>query len=411
MLAKLLTDRAIRALKPATSGRRDAHWDLAVRGFGVRVTDKGQARFMIMTRLGQSGSPVRRTIGRAWTVPLPRGLAPPLSLAEARDQARSALAGMKAGVDPKQSARKAVAEEKRRAESAFSAVAERFIAEHVVARKLKRGSEAASAIRSKLIPAWGDRPMNEITRADVAKLLSKVAREHPYAAHHLHGYVRKLLNWAIAREEFGVAVSPCDRISTKDLIGEKRPRDRVLSDLDLRMLWQATAPNASLGYPLAPFTRMLLLTGQTLREVAHASWAEIDLNVALWTIPSERMKGDAAHEVPLAPAVVDLLKALPRGKGPFVFSTTNGERPIAGFSKFKGRLDRALNGIDPWVFHDLRRTVRTRLGGLKVPSIVAELVIAHAQPGLHRAYDRHSYLNEKAEALVLWANKLLSIVE
>jgi integrase len=141
-------------------------------------------------------------------------------------------------------------------------------------------------------------------------------------------------------------------------------------------------------------------------------WAEIDLDKALWTIPPERMKGDAAHEVPLPPIAVEILKGLPRWHGDFVFTTTSGARPISGFSKMKLRIDAAMKEtIAPWRFHDARRTMRTGLGALPVPNNVAELCIAHAQPGLHRTYDLHSYRDEKRRAFELWAARLLSIVE
>jgi integrase len=186
-------------------------------------------------------------------------------------------------------------------------------------------------------------------------------------------------------------------------------RQRVLSDAEIRALWKETE---DLGYPVAPFVRLLLLTGQRLREVAEMTWSEIDLEKTLWTLPPERMKGDAAHEVPLAPAAVELLKSMPRWTGPFVFSTTGGGRPISGFSKMKSRIDAALgdNGA-PWRFHDLRRTMRTGLGALPVPNNVAELCIAHAQPGLHKVYDRHGYREEKRRAFELWAARLAEIVE
>ncbi len=153
------------------------------------------------------------------------------------------------------------------------------------------------------------------------------------------------------------------------------------------------------------------MTGQRLREVANAEWKEFDLDQAVWTIPATRMKGNAAHEVPLPGAVADMLRTLPRGTGPFVFSTTGGRRPVSGFSKAKERLDGLLADVGPWTFHDLRRTMRTNLGGLPVPTNVAEMCIAHAQPGLHKVYDRHSYRDEKRRAFELWAARLLSIVE
>jgi len=69
----------------------------------------------------------------------------------------------------------------------------------------------------------------------------------------------------------------------------------------------------------------------------------------------------------------------------------------------KLRIDAAMPDATPWRFHDLRRTMRTGLSGLPVPNNVAELVIAHAQPGLHKVYDLHTYREEKRRALELWA--------
>ena len=66
-------------------------------------------------------------------------------------------------------------------------------------------------------------------------------------------------------------------------------------------------------YPFGPFVRMLLVTGQRLREVANAKWSEFDLDNALWTIPPGRMKGDAAHEVPLSPLALEILRSISQG--------------------------------------------------------------------------------------------------
>jgi integrase len=140
------------------------------------------------------------------------------------------------------------------------------------------------------------------------------------------------------------------------------------------------------------------------------TWAEVDLDNALWTIAADRMKGGAAHIVPLAPEALALLRQVPRGSGPFVFSTCGGKKPVSGFSKLKARIDGAMpEKIAPWRFHDLRRSMRTGLSMLGVADIVAELTIAHAQPGLHRVYDQHGYLNEKRDALTRWERHLRAL--
>jgi integrase len=191
-------------------------------------------------------------------------------------------------------------------------------------------------------------------------------------------------------------------------------RQRVLTDAELRALWRAAE---SLGYPLGPLFQLLALTGQRKSEVAVARWREFDLDKKLWTIPPERMKGGAAHVVPLTDDVLTILAALPRfKKGDYLFSTTYGSKPVNGFSKAKAKLDAAMAAelggeVTPFVIHDVRRTMRTGLSALPIPDNVRELVIAHARPGLHKVYDQHAYEKEKGHALALWASHLLSIVE
>jgi integrase len=392
----MLTDRALKAMKPAAPGTRKMLWDAAVPSFGVRVSEKGKITFIVMRRL--NGNLVRRTVGEYPIIPL----------AKAREAALEALRDIGKGIDPKE---KEVAQRRadaRRRANSFAVVAEEFIVRHV--RKLRSGHDVEATIRRELIPRWGERPITDIVRRDVIALLEGIADTgRAHTAHHVHAYLSKLFNWAIGRDLYGLENSPTAGIKISGLIGRKEPRQRVLSDVEIHTLWQATE---ALAYPAMPFVRLLLLTGQRLREVAEMTWSEVDFEKALWTIAVNRMKGDSAHEVPLAPIAVELLKDLPRWHGDFVFSTTGGARPISGFSKMKLRVDAAIAApIAPWRFHDLRRTMRTNLSGLPIPSNVCELCIAHSQPGLHQVYDRHSYRDEKRRAFEFWAARLADIVE
>jgi integrase len=126
----------------------------------------------------------------------------------------------------------------------------------------------------------------------------------------------------------------------------------------------------------------------------------------------------------LSPMALDLLKSLPSFKGEFIFTTTSGKRPISGFSKTKARLDGIIAELreedaegaevapmQRWTYHDLRRTVRTRLPALGVPDLICEIILAHRRPELHETYDRHKYRDEKRNALEQWAVRLRSIVE
>ena len=187
----------------------------------------------------------------------------------------------------------------------------------------------------------------------------------------------------------------------------------MLSDAELAALWKATEP---LGYPHGPLYRLLMLTGCRLGEVAGARWKEFKLAERLWTIPAERFKSEQQHLVPLSEDAVSLIENLPRWTGPFVFTTTSGKKPVGDFSSAKDSLGKLMvaelgEAPEPWVNHDIRRTFRTGLAGLRIPDHVAELCIGHARTGIKGVYDRHSYLEERREAFEAWARKLRSIVD
>jgi integrase len=204
-----------------------------------------------------------------------------------------------------------------------------------------------------------------------------------------------------------VTATPFAVLAAKELLGKATERDRVLTDTELASVWRATD---GLPYPYDPVVRLLQLTGLRLREAAELSWSE-NLDKAIITIPASRMKGKVTHVLPIAPMALAILESLPGSSGS-VFSTTGGQKPIAGFSKMKGKVDAAmLEPVAHWTFHDLRRSFRTGLAMLGTPEIVSELCVAHAQKSLHRTSDRHAYLPEKSQALTRWENHLRSICE
>ncbi len=403
-MTQLLTDRTLRGLKPAAPGKRTVLWDSAVPSLCVRVTDKGAASFNVMRRL--HGRVIRRMIGVAWHVPLPAGQPLPYSLADARNDARAAILDISRGIDPKAKREAAQQAEATAARETFAAVAKEFLADHVSG--LRSAREVEAAFRSELFPVFGKKPIADISDVDIARLLKGIAKSRPYMARHVFAYLSKFFRWAIAQRCYGATVSPFAGLSAKDLLGKPNPRTRILNDSELAAVWRATA---GLSYPAGPFVRLLLLTGQRLREVAEMSLAEVDSGKGIWTIPADRMKADAPHIVPLAPEAVAILECLPRWAGPFIFSTTSGRRPIANFSGIKEKFDALMPGIEPWRFHDLRRSMRTGLSALRIADTVSELCIAHTQKGLHKIYDQHAYLDEKRHAFDAWANHVLTICE
>jgi len=443
-----LTDRTIRALKAAPDGSRYEVMDSQVPGLAVRVSASGQRSFVLITRFPGHKHPTRRALGeymplneraeRRRYAALPEADRKKLTFGEyllrtfgpttligAREKARQWKAMVRSHIDPQAQEERQRQAELRQQANTFAKVAEDFIKEKLPGER--KGREVERDIRREFIPAWGKRPIAELTPQDVREVV-KAAKDRgaPYQAHNLLTTARRLFSWAIDQHVYGLETSPCDRLKPKAIIGKKVFRKRILDDDELRAFWRATR---RLGYPYGPLFRLLALTGQRKSEVAEARWSEIDLPRKLWTIPAERMKADAAHVVPLSDDAVAILETLPRfRKGDHVFSTTFGVKPVNGFSKAKQRLDtrmlyswRALARardnndrrkaqIESFVIHDIRRTVRTGLSALPVPDLIRELVIAHTKPGLHKVYDQFSHEPEKRRALELWAARLRSIV-
>ena len=408
-----ITDRLLKSLKPEAD-RYDV-MDAAVPGFGVRVSG-GRKTFVLLTRYPHSNNPTRRALGEYGV----------MSLEEARDKAREWRKLIKKNVDPR-------AIEERRRQTTFASVADEFIVYIHSKLKLRTAAVMEHNLRETFIKRWGARPITEITSSDVSRVIGEaVDRDARYQAFRHFALIRHLFNWAIGTDRYGLEANPCRRLNTGDLIGERHPRDRVLTDDELRAFWRATE---RLGYPYGPLYRMLLLTGLRLGEVCGAHWSEFDLKQREWTIPGARMKktkrGAQPFMVPLTDAMLAVLSPLPRfDGGDHLFSHTGGQRPVKPnhFSDVKERLDAMLveelkqmateAGKDakrmapaPFVNHDIRRTVRTHLSALRIGEEVREAVLAHVRPGIKGVYDRHQYIDEKREALTLWNNRLRAIVE
>jgi integrase len=394
-----LTAKFIAGVKPAASGRRDDYWDALVPGLGLRVTDRGAKSFIVYRRWPGSSRPTRRTLGSIKQ----------LTLAEARDKAREWIALAERGVDPAEQQRKAKIEEQRRRQAKFKSVVEAWLASNEI-KKTRTGSSVAREMREVFVPIWGDWLISDVTASDVAAFIRAKATTAPAQARNLLGHLKRFFSWAQAQHSYGLEVNPVAALKPDRLAGKKTKRKRTLTDDELRALWQAAD---QLGYPFGPLVKLLALTGQRRSDASKARWPEFDLEKKLWTIPPERYKTDAPHVVPLSDDAVAILESLPHFKsGDYVFTTTFGKVPASGFSSNKMRLDKLLAGkmAGPWVLHDIRRSVRTNLSALTIPDNVRELVIGHAQPGLHQVYDQFQYVGEKRRALQLWAARLREII-
>jgi len=438
-----LNDEKIKSLVPARTGKRYHVYEheTSLPGFGVRVTEKGPTSFILYARFAKGSPPARASLGKVGE----------LTVGQARAKAESWLSMIQAGLNPldeRKAQQEAVRVAKENAKRERRDLTFGGLAKAYVSHKRRLGHRRTDAVEREidrhLVSRWEKRFVSEVQRAEVIELVNELVEQGKRrTAHDVFGLARSMFAWAIDQGSYDIEHSPCDRIRPARLIGPKASRERALNDQELWAFWRASG---KLPYPLGPFYRVLLLTGQRLSEVAgmrrrelHSElakllrnedtidWAEVPDEWKVWTIPRERFKSDTAHTVPLSDAVCAELAKLPRfSKGDHLFTFTHGEKPINSFGQSKARLDRLMlralraaargSGDDPatidlprWVQHDLRHTVRSRLAALRIPGDVAELVIGHGKKGLERVYNQHNYHVEMREALSAWSQHLLAI--
>jgi len=186
------------------------------------------------------------------------------------------------------------------------------------------------------------------------------------------------------------------RISQKE-----RERARILTDEEIRKLWAATETGT-----FGAMVRMMLITGQRKEKVCTMRWDAIEDGV--WMISTEAREKGNAGELVLPRLAQELLTAQPRfASNPFVFAGRRHQ--YNGLSKAKARLDAELK-IPQWGLHDLRRTARSLMSRARVRPDISERVLGHSMKGVMATYDRHSYTEEKREALELLAGELRRIL-
>jgi integrase len=363
-------------------------FDDKIPGFAIRVSPGGSKSFVLLYRIGKKS--------RRWTL----GRYPTLSLAEARQKARDALASIIRGVDP---ARVKIEFREKYDSLLFYNVVRNYI-EHYAQVKTHSWKETENIITRVFVKHWENAPITKITRIDVTGILRTLVKRSPSSANRSFAVIRAFFNWCVS--EGLITHSPC--------LGVKMPsraqsRDRVLTDNEIIAIWKGCD---QIGYPFGPMTKLLFLTGQRRNEVAKMEWAEIDLEQAIWTQPASKNKSGRKHLVPLTHDAVEVLQTVPKLHDELVFPARGKDRAASGFSKWKAKLDQ-LSGVTGWTLHDIRRTVATKLASLNIPIHVTELILNHFSTklsGVTAIYNRHEYLQERREALKRWADHLSGLL-
>ena len=234
------------------------------------------------------------------------------------------------------------------------------------------------------------------------RLAELVSSSGPVAANRSRASLSALFAWAMRQ---GLA----DHNPVADIgkPGLERSRDRILTAHELTTVWKACGSD-----DYGRIVKLLILTGRRRQEVAGMTWQELNLEQAIWSLPSERTKNGLPHDVPLPPAALSILSDIAvRDEKLILFG--RGNNTFSGWSRCKRRLDER-SGIEGWRLHDLRRTSVTGMAEIGIQPHVIEAVVNHIsghKGGIAGVYNRASYAEEKRDALKRWSDHVMSLIE
>lgn len=322
-----------------------------------------------------------------------------VTLAEARTAALENRKLARAGGDPLQARREAMAV------LTFEEAARKVHELHKPTwRNAKHAQDFITSLETYAFPKLGRLKATDVRTADVLAVLMPIWTEKAETARRVRQRIGTVMKWAVAqgwRQD-----NPAENISQALPKTAKRqshrkalPYAEVAGCLD-------TVRESGAGQATKLAIEFLVLTAARSGEVREARWAEIDMAAKVWEVPAARMKMKRPHRVPLSPRAIALLKAakaLGDGSG-LVFPGTKKDRPLSDMtlSKLVKELGFAAD------IHGFRTSFRTwAQERTNFPREVAEAALAHLSgDAVERAYARSDVFEKRRKMMEGWAGFL-----
>ncbi len=273
-------------------------------------------------------------------------------------------------------------------------------------RNDKHRAQWVSTLRMYAEPVFGSKPISEVTRADVLKVLNPIWREKPETASRLRGRIEKVLGWAKARG-YRTGDNPAQ---WRGNLEHDLPKLSSIQKIQHR----AAVPYQELPALMAELRtrdsesakalRFTILTGARTGEVVGATLDEFDLEERIWTIPDKRMKAKRTHRVPLSDEAFEIINAQPKDSA-FVFSGTWPSKGLSNMAMLE--LLRGLRS-DGSTVHGMRSGFRDWAAEQTQHSPeVIEAALAHAISNKTvAAYLRTDHLDRRRELMGDWGQFL-----
>jgi integrase len=246
-------------------------------------------------------------------------------------------------------------------------------------------------------PSLGGLQVQSIDADRIADCLRPIWTTKPVTAKKVRSLIIRTLRYA--RPDGALFVGTLGPAITDRLPAQPRQGNfDALPYEALPAFWERLAAKNGMG---ALALQATILTAARNGEVRGATWDEVDLDKAVWTIPASRMKMGRTHRVPLSPealAVFEEAKKFQRPGSPYVFTGANGE--LSNMTLTKVLRDLKVDCTT----HGFRSTFRDWAAEqISLPGEIAEAALAHAVPNaVEAAYRRTDFFDKRRDLMDAW---------
>ncbi len=323
-----------------------------------------------------------------------------VSLAEAREIARSWRRIARAGGDPKEDRDKG-----KRQSLTFEDAARRVWSEQIEpnVRNAKHRQQWINTLRDHAFAHIGTKPVHAIRQSDILRVLSPIWTEKPETAKRIRQRMRTVLNWARTAGHYE-GMNPVEGV--EDGLPKQRAKVQHFKALPYHELPDLMHRIEGVDGIGALALRFTILTAARSGEVRGAMWPEIDTEARVWIIPADRMKSEREHRVPLSDAALVVLERVRGLSDGLVFPSIRAGRKLSDMT-----LAAALKRLEvPATVHGMRSTFRDWAEEMTgFPREVKEAALAHTVRDKTEAAYRRGDLFDKRQALMeQWGRFCLS---
>ncbi len=312
--------------------------------------------------------------------------------------------GFAAGTDPAMVIRKPAEDRRQTFEQCASELIE---AKRPGWRNPKHAQQWKNTLRDYVHPSIGGKPPVEVTLADVKAILLPLWASKTETAQRVRGRIEAVLDYAAVH---GLCDGTRNPARWKGTLDKVLPPPRKVSQVehhaaaaygDVPRIVSALNSKAHVS---ALCLRFVILTACRSSEGRGATWDEIDLAAATWTIPAARMKAGRPHRVPLPPQALAILETMALQRRPSVDRVFPGARD--GLLSDVA-MNKTLHGVAPGVtVHGFRSAFRTWCEEqTSAPRSVTEAALAHVNADrVEAAYQRSDLFDRRRELMARWAD-------